>query len=227
MRALKTIHGESLAVVHFDAHLDTWDPRSSYGGGDTPFGPSPQSEFTHGSMFWIAAAEGLVSNYSTHLGLRTRLSGIDYGDYEADDSQGWRRFDVDAVDDFGGPVGLANAVVEHIGTERPVYLSVDIDVLDPGLAPGTGTPEPGGWTTRELVRVLRGLQDLNVVGADVVEVAPSFDGAGEQTALAAAQVCFEMLTSMVGRGRDGNRGLAARMNGGSARQDGERVKDEL
>ena len=90
--------------------------------------------------------------------------------------------------------------MDTIGTERPVYLSVDIDVIDPGLAPGTGTPEPGGWLTRELVQVLRAVEDLNIVGADVVEVSPSYDGAGEQTALAGAQVAYELLTSMVKRG---------------------------
>lgn len=66
--------------------------------------------------------------------------------------------------------------------------------------PGTGTPEPGGWTSREVIRILRGLEALNVVGADIVEVAPAYDGVGEQTALVAAQVAFEILTSMVGRG---------------------------
>ena len=66
--------------------------------------------------------------------------------------------------------------------------------------PGTGTPEPGGWTSREVIRILRGLESLNVVGADIVEVAPAYDGAGEQTALVAAQVGYEILTSMVGRG---------------------------
>lgn len=69
-----------------------------------------------------------------------------------------------------------------------------------GLCPGTGTPEAGGWTSREVIRILRGLESLNVVGADIVEVAPAYDGAGEQTALVAAQVGYEMLTSWVGRG---------------------------
>jgi agmatinase len=87
-----------------------------------------------------------------------------------------------------------------MGTEVPVYLSVDIDVIDPGLAPGTGTPEPGGWTTRELIKILRGIEGLNLVGGDVVEVAPAYDGTGETTALAGAQVVYEILTSMVKRG---------------------------
>jgi agmatinase len=79
-------------------------------------------------------------------------------------------------------------------------MNCSIDVLDPGLAPGTGTPEPGGWTSRELIRILRGLESLNVVGADVVEVSPAYDGPGEATALAAAQIAYEILTSMVKRG---------------------------
>jgi len=87
-----------------------------------------------------------------------------------------------------------------MGTETKVYLSVDIDVLDPGIAPGTGTPEPGGWTSRELIKILRGIEGLNVVGADIVEVAPAYDGTGEQTALAAAQVVYEMVTNIVKRG---------------------------
>ncbi len=93
--------------------------------------------------------------------------------------------------------------MDTLGTEDPVYLSVDIDVLDPAFAPGTGTPEPGGWTTRELIRILRGIEGLNVVGADVVEVAPAYQGNGEETALAAAQVVFEILSSIVKKGMQG------------------------
>jgi agmatinase len=156
---------------------------------------------THGTMFWLAHNESLLlPNKSVHAGLRTRLSGP--GDNEDDDSQGWSRIACDDIDDLGAQ-GVAEKILKHVGTEVPVYLSIDIDVIDPGLAPGTGTPEPGGWTTRELIRVLRGIEGLNVVGADVVEVSPAFDGAGEVTALAAAQVVFEVLTSMVKRGLEG------------------------
>ena len=114
--------------------------------------------------------------------------------------------------------------MRRIGTEIPVYLSVDIDVIDPGLAPGTGTPEPGGWTSRELIRILRGVEGLNVVGADVVEVAPAYDGVGEQTALAGAQVVYEILTSVVKRGLV-DMGKVAEVPGYDAR--GRRVRDEL
>jgi agmatinase len=151
-------------------------------------------------MFWLASNEGLIANGSSvHAGLRTRLSGNDWADYDDDDRQGFLRISADDIDDLG-TAGIISSIMKRIGTEKKVYLSIDIDVLDPGLAPGTGTPEPGGWTTRELIRILRGIQELNVVGADVVEVAPAYDGVGEQTSLAAAQVVFEMITSLVARG---------------------------
>lgn len=88
-----------------------------------------------------------------------------------------------------------------MGTETHVYLSVDIDVLDPGIAPGTGTPEPGGWTMREFIQILRGIETLNAVGADVVEVSPGYDDRGEGTALAGAHVAYEIITSIVKRGK--------------------------
>jgi len=195
LRALKNVYKEPITVLHFDAHLDTWHP-SKY---PSPW-PSKQAEFNHGSMFWLASNEGLIQNSSSvHAGLRTRLSGSDFDDYEDDNKQGFLRISADDIDDIGTK-GIISTILKRIGREKPVYLSVDIDVLDPGLAPGTGTPEPGGWTSRELIRILRGVEGLNVVGADVVEVAPAYDGVGEQTALAGAQVVFEILTSLVGRG---------------------------
>ena len=149
-------------------------------------------------MFWIASNEGLIVNGSSaHAGLRTRLLG--WEDYEDDERQGFMRISADDIDEMGTR-GIIDAILEKIGTEIPTYLSLDIDVLDPGLCPGTGTPEAGGWTSREVIRILRGLESLNVVGADIVEVAPAYDGIGEQTALVAAQVGFEILTSWVGRG---------------------------
>ncbi|KAK8193189.1 arginase family-domain-containing protein [Phyllosticta capitalensis] len=209
LRALKAAYGQPIAVLHFDAHLDTWHP-AKYPSAWVPpaeeFASAkateefPQSYFTHGSMFWLACVEGLVANGSSvHAGLRTRLAGDDEADWADDDAQGWTRISADDIDDIGTK-GVIDRIMSKIGTEVPVYLSVDIDVVDPGLAPGTGTPEAGGWTTRELIRILRGVEGLNVVGADIVEVSPSYDGVGETTALAAAQVAYEMLTSMVKRG---------------------------
>jgi agmatinase len=195
LRGLNKVYGQSIAVLHFDAHLDTWHP-DKYPSAWS----SRQAQFNHGSMFWLASQEGLILNGSSvHAGLRTRLSGIGYSDYEDDSAQGFLRIEADDIDDVGAK-GVIEKIMGRIGTDVPVYLSVDIDVLDPGSAPGTGTPEPGGWTMRELIRILRGVEGLNVVAADVVEVAPSYDGRGEQTALAGAQVVYEILSSIVKMG---------------------------
>ncbi|KAG5916043.1 hypothetical protein E4U42_007818 [Claviceps africana] len=216
LRALRDVYGRPVRVLHFDAHLDTWHPDEypSYWGS---------THFNHGSMFWMAGQEGLLSNASTaksvHAGLRTRLAGNDWTDHEADTAQNWVRFSADAVDDMG-TAGLVEAIMAVLGTRDPVYLSVDIDVLDPAFAPGTGTPEPGGWTTRELIRILRGLEGLNVVGADVVEVSPAYQGRGEETALAAAQVVYEIVSSMVKKGLEG-------MGGKEEEEESSQAKDEL
>ncbi|KAF2745423.1 Arginase/deacetylase [Sporormia fimetaria CBS 119925] len=200
LRALKKIYGHPVTVVHFDAHLDTWDPAKYPSSWIDPSDPSTQSFFNHGSMFWIADTEGLIANGSSvHAGLRTRLSGNDLSDYEDDTKQGWMRISTDDIDDIG-PRGIVKAIMDRVGHDAPVYLSVDIDVIDPGMAPATGTPEPGGWTTRELIRILRGIEGLNVIGADIVEVSPAYDGASEQTGLAAAQIAYEVITSMVKKG---------------------------
>lgn len=151
-------------------------------------------------MFWFASTEGLIANGSSvHAGLRTRLSGDDTEDHADDTQQGWTRIATDDIDEIGAK-GIIASILERVGTETPVYLSIDIDVIDPGLAPGTGTPEPGGWTTRELIRILRGIEGMNVVGADIVEVSPAYDGAAETTGTAAAQVAYEILTSIVRKG---------------------------
>lgn len=214
LRALHKIHERRITVLHFDAHLDTWHPGaypsawkdpSTWVDSENPTPDEWPSAFNHGSMFWLAGREGLISAANTsdppnvHAGVRTRLAGI--SDAEADESQGWKRIASDEISaDRLGPIGMAKEIVRMIGSEAPVYLSIDIDVIDPGLAPGTGTPEPGGWSTRELVRVLREIGGkLNIVGADLVEVSPPFDGKGEQTALAGAQAVYEMLTCLAER----------------------------
>ncbi|KAL2848909.1 arginase family-domain-containing protein [Aspergillus pseudoustus] len=117
------------------------------------------------------------------------------------DSQNWKRFSADDIDTLGTQ-GVINGIMDILGTDSPVYLSVDIDVLDPAFALGTGTPKPGGWSTGELIKILRGIEGLNLVGADVVEVSPVYQGAGEETTFAAAQVVYELLTSMVKWGRE-------------------------
>ncbi|KAF2733157.1 Arginase/deacetylase [Polyplosphaeria fusca] len=200
LRSLKQIYGQPIAVVHFDAHLDTWHPAKYPSAWIDPDDVTTQSFFNHGSMFWIAATEGLIANGSSvHAGLRTRLSGDDADDFVDDTQQGWVRISTDDIDEIGVK-GVIQSIMNRVGTETPVYLSIDIDVIDPGLAPGTGTPEPGGWTTRELIRILRGIEGMNVIGADIVEVSPAYDGGTEATGLAAAQVAYEVLTSIVRKG---------------------------
>ena len=139
-----------VALVHFDAHLDTWD---TYFNAPT----------THGTIFRRAFEEGLlVEDHSIHVGIRGPL---------------YDRSDLDDDLRFGF---------------RTIRAS-DIDVLDPSFAPGTGTPEAGGLSSRELLCVLRGLTNLNLVSADLVEVSPAYDHA-EITSLAAATVIFDVVT---------------------------------
>jgi len=196
LRALAKVHEQPITVVHFDAHMDTLHPHSYPSQWS-----SEQTEFTHGSMFWQAYSEGLVkSNSSVHVGLRTRLTGTDWSDYQNDDRQGYLRLTTNDIDEIGTQ-GIVDAINKRVGHNAPVYLSIDIDVLDPSTAPGTGAPEAGGWTMRELTRVLRGLENLNVVGADIVEVAPAYDDRGETTAYAAAQLAYEILTNWVVTGK--------------------------
>lgn len=175
LRAAHHHHGP-LALVHFDAHLDTWD---------TYFG----APFTHGTPFRRASEEGLfLDDASVHVGIRGPL--YSRGDLEADRELGFR---VVHCDDFQteGVDGIVARLRDRVGT-HPLYLSIDIDVLDPAHAPGTGTPEIAGMTSRELVNVLRGLKGTNLVAADVVEIAPAYDHA-EITALAGATVAYELI----------------------------------
>jgi len=226
LRALREIYGQPVAVLHFDAHLDTWHP-AKYPSAwvDDPDDPSTPSFFTHGSFFWLATQEGLVRNGSVHAGIRTRLSGVSDDDFVDDTTQGWHRILADDIDDVGAQ-GIIDIIMRRLGTEMPVYLSVDIDVVDPGLCPGTGTPEPGGWTSRELIRILRGVEELNIVGADIVEVSPSYDNAGESTALVASQVVYEIVTSIVKR-RYTLKSGAEQIELGEKIELGERRRDEL
>ena len=178
LRATATHHGP-LALVHFDAHLDTWD---SYFG----------QRFTHGTPFRRAWEEGLLSqDRSVHVGLRGPLYAV--SDLDEDARMGFAQITTDDLAERGA-AAVASDVLERVG-DAPVYVSVDIDVLDPAHAPGTGTPEAGGLTSRELLAVLRGLEPARVVGADVVEVSPAYDQS-EITAVAAAHVLYELLTVM-------------------------------
>ncbi|KAF9245904.1 arginase family-domain-containing protein [Melanogaster broomeanus] len=180
LRALNKVYGP-VSVIHFDAHLDTW--------GNYPGAVTEQSRITHGTFFYVANEEGLVANSSIHAGIRCKLQGI--SDIENDESVGFHFITSDDIDDHG-----VTAIIERIRKrvgDTPVYLSLDIDVIDPGLAPATGTPEAGGWTSREVKRIIRGLAGLNFVGADIVEVAPAYDHA-EITGTAAADIAHDFLS---------------------------------
>ncbi|KAJ7157163.1 arginase deacetylase [Mycena filopes] len=195
LRSLHKIYGP-ISVIHFDAHLDTWP---GYAGGITE-----QSKVTHGTFFHLAQQEGLMTNTSIHAGIRCKLGGVE--DLENDESVGFQLISTDDIDDLGISE-IIRRIRYRVGTS-PVYLSLDIDVIDPGIAPATGTPEAGGWTTRELKRIIRGLAGLNFVGADLVEVSPSYDVA-EVTAIAAADLVHDFLSMFLSeeppRSRSGTR----------------------
>ncbi|KAI0308333.1 Arginase/deacetylase [Multifurca ochricompacta] len=185
LRSLNQVYGP-ISVIHFDAHLDTWAPSDAHSY-------TAQSRITHGSFFYIAREEGLLSNTSVHAGIRCKM--ISEADLTTDEEAvGFKIISTDDIDDIG-----INEVIRRIRArigDSPVYLSLDIDVIDPGLAPATGTPETGGWTTREVKRIIRGLAGLNFVGADVVEVAPAYDHA-DITSIAAADIVHDFLSLFV------------------------------
>ena len=160
-------HGAPLSLLHFDAHSDTW--------------ADEDGRIDHGTMFYHATKEGLVApDRSVQVGLRTRN----------EDTLGFNILDANWVHARG-----VDAVVERVRAtvgEHPVYLTFDIDCLDPSYAPGTGTPVCGGLTSHQAMSIVRGLRGINLIGMDVVEVAPAYD-VGEITALAAAHLAMEMI----------------------------------
>ncbi|KAK5254670.1 hypothetical protein LTR96_001307 [Exophiala xenobiotica] len=191
LRSINKAYGP-ISVVHFDSHLDTWKPKV-FGGA-----PSKQAAINHGTYFYWANEEGLLANDSSiHAGIRTTLSGP--SDYENDGYCGFTRVEAREIDTIGMD-GIIKRIHDRVGTKNPVYLSIDIDTLDPAFAPATGTPETGGWTTRELRTIIRGLEGINFVAADIVEVAPAYDTNAELTTMAAADVLYEVMTLMVKKG---------------------------
>jgi len=185
LRAVNHFHGP-VALVHFDAHLDTWD---------TYFG----APYTHGTPFRRAAEEKLFLDHaSMHVGIRGPLYSRD--DLDNDEELG---FKVVHCDEFQkeGLDHVASRIKERVG-DNPMYLSIDIDVLDPAHAPGTGTPEIAGISSRELLGVLREFDGLNIISADVVEVSPAYDHA-ELTSLAAATIVYEIINLLARSSRSG------------------------
>ena len=160
-------HGAPLSLLHFDAHSDTWNDEND--------------RVDHGTMFYWAAKRGIVDPAtSVQVGLRT----------ENPDTLGFNIIDAPQVHERGIEA-VADEARRRLGS-RPVYLTFDIDCLDPSCAPGTGTPVCGGLTSYQALSILRALEGLNIIGMDIVEVAPMFD-VGEITSLAASHIAMEML----------------------------------
>ena len=156
-----------MALVHFDAHSDTW--------------PSEPGDIEHGTMFYHAARDGIVvPEHSIQLGIRTHNS--DRRGFEWVEGPDLHTRSADSI---------ATQILERVG-DLPVYLTFDIDCIDPAFAPGTGTPVIGGPSTAQILAILRALKGLNIVGCDVVEVSPAYDHA-EVTALAGATIAQQML----------------------------------
>jgi guanidinopropionase len=164
-------------MIHFDAHSDTVD---TYFGG---------LKFTHGTPFRRAIEEGFLDpKRVVQIGIRGSTYSADERDWPL--QQGIRIITIEEFEEMGVDAVIREA--RRVAGDGLTYVSFDIDALDPVFAPGTGTPEFAGLTSREVLRLLRGLRHLNLVGADVVEVSPPFDPSGG-TALAAANIAFELL----------------------------------
>jgi agmatinase len=177
LRALARRHGP-LALVQLDSHGDTWE---QYFG----------QKFFHGTTFKRAVEEGLVdAGASVQAGMRGSLYGAE--DIDVAKDMGFTVLTTDELRDLGAQE-YGRLVLEKVGT-RPVFMSFDIDFLDPAFAPGTGTPEVGGFSTAEGLAFLRALRGIKLAGCDVVEVSPPYDGPGMQTALAAANVLYDLLS---------------------------------
>lgn len=179
LRAHHKRHGP-LAVVHFDAHPDTWDEEY------------PTFKYSHGTPFRRAIEEGLIDTDAyLQIGIRgPTASPQDYADAR---QLGARLITFDEATDLGVR-GVLAEIQQRVGP-RPVYVTLDIDAVDPAFAPGTGTPEVGGFTSHQMLQLLRGLTGLKLVGADLVEVAPPFDSQNI-TAILAANLVFELLSLM-------------------------------
>jgi agmatinase len=177
LRALARRYGP-LSLVQLDSHGDTWE---EYFG----------QKFFHGTTFKRAVEEGVVdAATSVQAGMRGSLYGDD--DIGVAKEMGFTVLTTDELRDLG-PAGYGKLVLDTVG-RRPVFMSFDIDFLDPAFAPGTGTPEVGGFSTAEALATLRALRGIKLAGCDVVEVSPPYDGPGMQTALAAANIAYDLLS---------------------------------
>jgi len=185
LRAIHKVHGP-VGMVHVDAHADI---------NDHQFG----EKVAHGTIFRRAIEEGLINPHKmVQIGLRT--TGYSAEDFDWSRDQGARVVTAEECW-YKSLAPLMDEVRDMIGPDAPTYLSFDIDGLDPSVAPGTGTPEPGGLMASQGVEIIRGCFGLNLVGCDLVEVSPPYDTSGN-TSLLAANLLFEMLCSMPGCRRE-------------------------
>ncbi|CAN6623341.1 hypothetical protein TRVA0_009S01684 [Trichomonascus vanleenenianus] len=186
LRAAYEVHGP-ISVIHFDSHIDTWDPEVL--GGNM----SSYAQLNHGTFLHYAHEQGYITNESVHVGIRAPYVRK-HKDSEHDAKCGFQAILAREIDSIGAH-GIVEKIKKRVGSNK-VYITLDIDVLDPAYAPGTGTAEPGGFTTRELLTILDGLKGLDVIGADVVEVSPPYDTNGQITVLAAAEMVQSFLYLM-------------------------------
>jgi guanidinobutyrase len=181
LRAMQKRHGK-LALIHVDAHADV---------NEDMFGEKE----THGTVFRRAYEEGLIEPSKVYqVGLR----GTGYTAQDFKEAQGWGFQQFPAQDLWHRSlVSLGGEIRRDIGDKMPVYITYDIDSLDPAYAPGTGTPEIGGLTTPQAMELIRAFKGLNIVGCDLVEVSPPYDTSGN-TALTGANILFELLCVLPG-----------------------------
>jgi agmatinase len=182
LRAIARKHGP-VGLVQFDAHIDTWD---EYFGG----------KYFHGTPFRRAIEEGLIAHgHFVQVGIRGPMYGEEDFDFH-------REHDITMIDIDHVKAEGVDKVIETmrsvLGGSKGIFVTFDIDGIDPAFAPGTGTPEVGGLTSHEAQRLIRGLRGLPIVGCDVVEVAPQFDGPSQITSLLAANLMFELLCVVAG-----------------------------
>ncbi|RFU74913.1 agmatinase [Trichoderma arundinaceum] len=191
LRALHRVHG-AISAIHIDAHIDTWSPKVFAGSNGSP---SKQSQVADGTPYYWAGMEGLLTKSSVHAGIRSSLDSN--ADLSLDAEMGFTIIPAGAMLQENGLQHVIQKIRDIVPHKEPVYVSLDIDSLDPAFAPGTAGPAAGGWTSREVIQIIiESLQGLNVVGVDVVEVLPGMDSA-EITGIVAAELTFEIITSLV------------------------------
>lgn len=184
LRALNSVYGK-ISVIHIDAHIDTWSPKVFAGAK----AGSKQAEYADGTPYYWAGMEGLLTKNNVHAGIRSSLDSEK--DMELDSEVGFTTIpasDILKRDGVWGVIDKIRSVVPH---DKPVYFSLDVDSLDAAFVPGTAGPASGGYSPREVIQIIiDGLEGLNVVGADVVEVLPALDQS-EITSIAAAEFTIE------------------------------------